>query len=391
VVDAVQHDAPPQYKRPRPWRCPRLRESAELPCEAFKPSWAEQTMSLLADKLIRDLRETQALAKLIGEASPFKKALSRVPAAARSDHTVLIGGETGTGKELVARAIHYSSARAMFPFVGVNCGGLPDTLLEDELFGHERGAFTGAWQRRSGLIAQAEKGTLLLDEVEALSDRGQVVLLRVLQDQMFRPLGASQERQAQVRFLAATNVPLEPRVKAGTFRSDLYYRISVFSIDLPPLRARREDILALAAHFLRKHTPPDRSGLTLSAAANAALLTFDWPGNVRELENAIVRGIGNCQAEAIEVDDLVLPNSVPGGLGPAPDDRTLRPFKALKKLAVEAFEKEYLVRLMSEHRGNVTRAAHGAEKDRRELGRLLKKYSIDPKRFAPAPTASIAR
>jgi len=348
-------------------------------------------MSHLAGKLIRDLREVQALAKLVGEAPPFRKALSRVSAAARSDHTVLIGGETGTGKELVARAIHYSSACAMYPFVAVNCGGLPDTLLEDELFGHERGAFTGAWQRRSGLIAQAEKGTLLLDEVEALSDRGQVVLLRVLQDQMFRPLGASHERRAHVRFLAATNVPLEPRVKAGTFRADLYYRISVFSIDLPPLRARPEDILALAAHFLRKYAPPDRPAVTLSAAANAALLTYDWPGNVRELENVVVRGIGNCQAETIEVDDLGLPDSVPGGPGPDPGDGMLRPFKALKKLAVEAFEKEYLIRLMSEHRGNVTRAAHGAEKDRRELGRLLKKYSIDPKLFAPAPTAGIAR
>ena len=345
----------------------------------------------MSEKLIQHLQDAHGFAKLIGEAPAFLAAVSQVPALARGSATILISGETGTGKELIARVIHYLSARAAFPFVALNCGSLPDTLLEDELFGHERGAFTDAHQRRSGLITQAEKGTLFLDEVDQLTSRGQVVLLRVLQDQAFRPLGTSAEQHADVRFVAATNAPLCQLLETGAFRVDLYYRLCVLPINLPPLRERKEDILLLAEHFLRKHALSNGPILTLSPAACAALSAFSWPGNVRELENAMIRGIQFCQARSIDVVDLRLPSDAMlevRGL-PTPGTSTAHTFKEQKKLAIEAFEREYLMHLMEEQRGNVTRAARRAGKERRELGKLLKKHHLDPKLFSiSAPVQS---
>jgi DNA-binding NtrC family response regulator len=339
-----------------------------------------------AESLIRRVREKRALSTLLGEAPAFLKAISHLLALAHSDEAVLITGETGTGKELVARAIHYLSDRAAFPFVAVNCGSLPDTLLENELFGHERGAFTDAGAGRPGLVSQAEKGTVFLDEIEMLSPRAAVALLRVLQDKRFRTLGSSREQQADVRFLAATNVQLGRLVEAGTFRADLYYRLCVFSVDLPPLRDRKEDIPLLAAHFLKKHSPPGEV-LTLIPAAAAALAGHDWPGNVRELENAIIRGIQVSQTGAIRVEDLGLPSTHAGSPAPA---SVVAPapvsFKALRQRTIEIFERDYLIQMISEHHGNVTRAARAAGKDRREFGKLLKKYHLDPKLFFTAPS-----
>jgi DNA-binding NtrC family response regulator len=340
----------------------------------------ESPLDATSEIVIHRLQEKQTLARLIGQAPAFRRAIGQLPVVAQSDATVIITGETGTGKELVARAIHYLSARAAFPFIAVNCGALPDTLLEDELFGHERGAFTDAQLRRQGLIAQGEKGTLFLDEVGTLTDRAQMALLRVLQDKTYRVLGACREERADVRFIAATNAHLRDRVDAGTFRADLYYRLCVFTIDLPPLRERREDILLLAAHFLEKHAPSDRPGMELSPAARAVLLTNDWPGNVRELESAILRATQLCRTQSIEVEDLGLPGKHLAPPVPAAPPATVqRPFRALKKLATDAFEREYLVRLMGEHQGNVSHAAQAAGKDRRELGRLLKKHGLGPR------------
>jgi DNA-binding NtrC family response regulator len=344
------------------------------------------------ESLIKRLRNAQALAKLVGEAPAFLKAIAPFPAAAKSDASVLITGETGTGKELVARAIHYLSARAAFPFVPVNCGSLPDTLLEDELFGHERGAFTDAYTHRRGLIAQAEKGTLFLDEVEALSAKAQVALLRVLQDKRFRAIGSSCEQQADVRIVAATNSPLDVLVRAAGFRVDLYYRLCIFSINLPPLRERREDIIPLAEHFLKKHTPAGRGTLRLAQPACEALVSYHWPGNVRELESAIIRGINFCQGHTIEIDDLGI-SSVTENLyhPPSANSPELRSFKAMKQKVIESFEIEYLKRLMREHRGNVSQAALTAGKERRDLGKLLKKYQIDPRLFyGPAIMANLS-
>lgn len=334
------------------------------------------------ETLLHRLRDAQALAKLIGQAPTFLDAIRELPAIAKSAATVLIVGETGTGKELVARAIHYLSANAEFPFVAINCGSLPDSLIEDELFGHERGSFTDARLKRQGLIAQAERGTLFLDEVDTLAPKAQVDLLRVLQDKTFRPIGSSTEQRANVRMLAASNRRLDEVVRAAGFRADLYYRLCVFSIQLPRLRDRKEDVILLAEHFLQKHLPADKEGLGLTSAACDVLLSWDWPGNVRELENAVIRGIHLTKTNHIDVDDLRLGERAST---PAPDPLVklgrLDVLRNMKRAIVERFERDYLIRLMSEHNGNVSQAAIFAGKERRDLGKLLKKYQVNPKTF----------
>jgi len=331
---------------------------------------------------LRRARGAQALAQTVGDAPAFLKVMNKLPAIAGGDAPVLITGETGTGKELTARAIHHLSDRAACPFIPINCGALPDTLLEDELFGHERGAFTDARDRRAGLIKQAERGTIFLDEVDSLTSRAQVVLLRVLQEKAVRALGATAEEAVNVRFIAATKIPLRHLADRGMFRPDLYYRLNVLQIDLPPLRERRQDILRLARHFLAKHASRGASPLELSPAAAAALLTFEWPGNVRELENTIIRGIRLAGTSVIERSDLELPAG--GDDRPEPTDDgglSLRSFKEQKRGVLLAFERDYLTRLMVEHGGNVTHAARTAGKDRRDLGKLLKKHQLDMQDF----------
>ena len=311
----------------------------------------------------------------VGNAYVFREAIAPIPVLARSARPVLIGGETGTGKELVARAIHAASERANFPFVAVNCGSLVDTLVDDALFGHEQGAFTDARARREGLISRARGGTLFLDELEALSAKGQVTLLRVLEDDAFRALGSSRLEQENVRFVSATNTPLDEAIRTGSFRADLYYRLCVFSITLPPLRERPEDILMLAHHFLRQHAPSDGPIPDLDEPARRALAAYRWPGNVRELENTIIRAICLRKAATISASDLALPID---SRSTQPNGRT---FHALKQETIATFERRYLERVMHEHRGNVTHAALATGKERRELGRLLKKHHIDPQSF----------
>lgn len=323
----------------------------------------------------------EVLDQLVGTAPAFRNIVRQLPMLAQTDAAVVITGETGTGKELVAQALHRLGLRAAHPFVAVNCGALVDTLLEGELFGHERGAFTDARERRPGLIVQAAGGTVFLDEAEALSPRAQVTLLRVLQEHTVRALGSTAEQRVDVRFLAATNVNLEGLVQSGRFRVDLYYRLCVFSLSLPPLRERREDIQPLAGFFIVKHA---RGPITpeLSETAGDALLAHGWPGNVRELESAIVRGVHVTRDGIIRPSDLGLPRRDADverrpALG-SPSES----YKLAKRQAVNAFERQYLNRLMTEHAGNVTRAARAAGKERRDLGKLLKRHGLDPRRFA---------
>jgi two-component system response regulator GlrR len=291
---------------------------------------------------------------LVGRALAFQEVVSRLPNLAGADHVVLITGETGTGKELVARAIHRLSARAAGPFVAVGGGSLVDTLLESELFGH---------------IGHAAGGTLFLDEAETLTLRGQMALLRVLQERTFRPVGSTLDERVDVRFMAATHVQLDRLVQGGQFRADLYYRLHVFSITLPPLREQRDDIVPLAEHFLGKHAAQSGRRAELSPGAREAMLAFDWPGNVRELESAVVRAVHMATDGIIEPGDLGLPGA-------------LLPYKAEKRRILDAFDREYLTRLMSRFGGNVTRAAQAAGKERRDLGKLLKRHGFDPRKFA---------
>jgi DNA-binding NtrC family response regulator len=326
------------------------------------------------EDLPRYFEQREVSAALVGRAPAFVKAIDCLPAVARSDATALITGETGTGKEIVVRTIHYLSGRANHPMVAVNCGSLPDTLLEEELFGHERGAFTGADAARRGLIREADRGTLFLDEVDTMPPKAQVALLRVIQEKRFRSVGSSIEHSVDVRVIAATNESLEKLVAAGLFRKDLYYRLCIFSIHLPPLRNRKEDIEELAGHFLEKHRPADKASLRFSAGAIAAMATHEWPGNVRELENSIIRGIHLSEGDLIRPADLF-----PQPDAPAEADSAfaLESFKDAKQRAVDSFERSYLTQLMTEHQGNVSQAARASGKERRDLGKLLKKHGLN--------------
>lgn len=337
----------------------------------------------MTDLVIRESRDRHALAELIGEAPAFKKIVAAIPAIARHDVSVLITGETGTGKELVARAIHYLSSRADRPFVCINCGSLPDSLAENTLFGHEAGAFTDAQRRTTGLMAEADGGTLFLDEVGELGARAQATLLRVLQDGTFHPLGSTRPRHTDARIVAATNAPLDRLVQSAAFRSDLYYRLRVCPIDLPPLRDRKPDILVLASHFLRKHAPASCQPLDLDEGSREALVAHSWPGNVRELENVVRRAMVVCQTGVITVEDLGIPDGRVTRADATTRDAISRPysFQDMKRDMVAAFERNYLTGLMTRHRGNVTHAARTAGKDRRELGKLLKKHRLDARAF----------
>ena len=256
--------------------------------------------------LKRTLNTSHEFCNIIGRSDAMLDMFKMVETIARTNSTVLITGESGTGKDLVARAVHFNSLRREHPFVALNCGGLPETLLESELFGHMRGAFTGADTNKKGLVEVAERGTIFLDEIGEMNQTMQVKLLRVLQDRRFRRLGGTEEVQADIRVIAATNQDLEKMVAEGRFREDLYYRINVIQVHLPPLRDRREDVPLLADHFLTKYAKA--AGKTVNAISHEAhelLAAYAWPGNVRELENVVERAV------ALEQTPLVLPESLP--------------------------------------------------------------------------------
>lgn len=320
---------------------------------------------------------------LLGRAPTFLRVIDLLPTLAARDCTVLVEGETGTGKELVARAIHAASARKAHPFVIVNCGAIPDSLIEAELFGHARGAFTDGAQERIGLLATASRGTLCLDEVGSLSPHAQAALLRVLQDQTFRPLGATTEQRTDARFIALTNVPLWNLVTSGAFRSDLYFRLCVLSVRLPALRERREDIVLLAHHFLVKHARAENPVTRFAPDVRTLLVAYDWPGNVRQLEHLVLRAATLAPGPCVELGDIDLPDA-PAAVPAESDigqDGDLS-FSEVKRQAVEAFERRYLTSLMKQAHGNVTQAARLAHKERRDLGKMLKKYQILPRTFS---------
>lgn len=312
------------------------------------------------------------MAQIAGENDGFLQAIGRIPLMAAADVPVLITGETGVGKELCARAIHHLSARRAGPFIPMDCGALPEGLMENELFGHSRGAFTGAHTKQKGLVAMAQGGTLFLDEVDSLSLAAQSKLLRLLQEQTYRPLGAEQFCQSNARVIAATNRNLEEYLREGKFRQDLYYRLDVLHLRLPSLRERTNDIALLARRYLwslpgDQHQPRKR----LSASAIRKLENHDWPGNVRELFNVLQRAAVFSAKMEIGPDDIILPQTQ-GETGDA-----CKTFRNARALAIERFERAYVVEILRRHGGNITRAALEAGKDRRAFGRLVSKYQID--------------
>jgi two-component system response regulator GlrR len=310
--------------------------------------------------------------EIVGTSPAHASMLAQLERIAATEAPALIEGETGSGKELAARVIHYGGLRSARPFVPVNCGALPETLIESELFGHERGAFTDARHARTGLVAEANGGTLFLDEIDALSSKAQVTLLRFLQDQRYRPLGTSREHTTDVRVVAASNRPLAALVAEGSFRPDLMYRLKILHVVLPPLRERVGDIELLVAHFIRrfsaKYSLPMK---TLSSETLQWLRSQRWPGNIRELENWVHREF-LMGGSAPSQQDRVLKTATAEDW----DDSGLLRFQVAKAEAVRQFEQDYLQRAMRQADGNVTRAAQMVGKERRAFGKLLKKHGI---------------
>lgn len=312
---------------------------------------------------------------IVTRSSRMKDVLEMIEQVSKSNATVLVRGESGTGKELVARAIHYNSPRASKPFITVNCAALPMDLLESELFGHEKGAFTGAVRRKEGRFEWASGGTLFLDEIGDFALSTQVKLLRVLQTREFERLGATETIRANVRIIAATNKNLEKEVAAGKFRDDLYYRINVFPIFLPPLRERKEDIILLADHFLRKYSAENLKEVKrISTPAIDMLMSYHWPGNVRELENCIERAVLVCDEGVIRAQDL------PPSLQTADASHTKYPGTLPE--AVGNVEREMIMEALKTTKGHQGKASKLLGITERILGYKIEKYGISPKIYS---------
>jgi DNA-binding NtrC family response regulator len=352
----------------------------------------EKALKILAMKedlsALKSVWERGQYMGLIGN-SPVMQDLFRTieRIGSSSSTTLLVTGETGSGKEVAARTIHQKSARHDAPFVAINCATLEDHLLESELFGHTRGAFTDAKANKPGLFEVADGGTLFLDEIAEMDLRLQAKLLRVLEDKTFRRVGGTHDIQVDVRMIAATNVSLEKRVEEGRFREDLFYRLSVIPIRVPPLRERGEDILLLADAFLTRYNHEfSRNLIGISDDAREALLAYSWPGNVRELRNVVERMV---LLEESEIIDL---GSLPTAIGKTRPKKKilssrqpLDTFRDAKTRLLRAFEREYLEELLRSCEGNVTRAAETAEMDRSSLQRLFRKHSLSSRPFRKAP------
>jgi len=324
--------------------------------------------------LRQELKERYDFSKIIGNSSPMRQVYEQVAQVASSSTTALIRGESGTGKELIAHAIHYNSPRASKPFIKVSCAALPETLIEAELFGYEKGAFTGAQARKKGRFEMAEGGTLFLDEIGDLNLATQVKLLRVLQEREFERLGGTDSVKVNVRLIAATNKDLERAISESTFREDLYYRLNVFAIFVPPLRERKPDVLLLADYFLEKYARENAKAIKrISTPAIDMLTSYHWPGNVREFENCIERAVLVCDGHVIHGHHL------PPTLQTAAASNTIT--RLSLTAAIEAYEKDLIQDALKTTRGNRARAAKLLDTTERILGYKVKKYDLDCGRF----------
>jgi Nif-specific regulatory protein len=343
-------------------------------------SQVEERESLLAEnrKLRQELGEQYRPGNLIGNCAAMRAVYNQIAQVANSQATVLIRGESGTGKELVARAVHYGSDRRNGPFVAVNCAALPENLIESELFGHEMGAFTGAVQRRKGRFELANGGTLFLDEIGDISAALQVRLLRVLQERVFERVGGTEMIRVSVRVVAATRQNLEQAMSEGRFREDLYFRLNVYPIHLPPLRERRSDICMLADHFLARYNELyGRKIKRISTPAINMMMSYHWPGNVRELENCIEYAVLNSNDEVIHGFNL------PPSLQTAKETHTefIPDEGASLEALLDSYEREILVDALKTHRGNCAAAARALMTTQRIFNYRLKRHSIDAKSF----------
>jgi DNA-binding NtrC family response regulator len=331
--------------------------------------------------LRRQVERTYAFGEILGKSDAMQKVFQNIQRVAETDFDVLIVGESGTGKELVARAIHQRSRRKEGPFVPVDCGAIPDQLMESEFFGHERGAFTGAQTRSLGLLEFAAKGSFFLDEVSQLPPRLQAKLLRVLQERKIRRVGGAKEIDLDLRIIAASSLGLDNEVQQGKFRLDFYHRINVARIDLPALRERAEDIPLLVNHYLDRYAKElEKPPAQLSPEVMEVLMNYSWPGNVRELQNVLKRALAMSAKPMISPDDL--PDEVVARAGESP----VTPnggFFQLRERRLAAFEKDYLRNLLTGSHGDATGAAREAQLPRGTLYRLLKKYELNPADFRP--------
>jgi DNA-binding NtrC family response regulator len=348
-------------------------------CPPREVDLALRVRRLLGAGETRKARPSRAgLEALVGESPPFLQMLERIPVLAETDAPVMVTGETGTGKELVARALHYWSPRRGRPFVPLNCGAMPETLVENELFGHVRGAFTDASSNEAGLLAEADGGTLFLDEVDALGPAAQVKLLRFVQTWEYRPLGSARMRRADLRIVAATNADLLRLVAERRFRQDLLYRLDVLRLHLPPLRKRPGDVALLAQRFAERYAARHgRIPLRFSAAALARLSRYGWPGNVRELEAVVQRAVLLSRGPVLQPEHLDIP------AGPAAADVTVAggSLRQMCNRAVELTERTCLIDALAAHGGNVSHAALSVGKERRTFQRLMRKHAIERATF----------
>ncbi len=326
------------------------------------------------EHLRHELQDKFGFEQIIGSGGAMRGVCEQIAQVAAASTTVLVRGESGTGKELIAHALHYNSPRAKGPFVRVSCGALPETLIESELFGHERGAFTGAHARKKGRFELAAGGTLFLDEIGELNLAAQVKLLRVLQAREFERVGGTETLRADVRLVAATNTDLERAIAEGRFRDDLYYRLNVFTIYVPPLRERKPDVLLLADHFVAKYAREHGKNIRrISTPCIDMLMSYHWPGNVRELENAIERAVVVCDGSVVHAHHLppTLQTAEATGTGVA------RPLLA----AIAAYEKDLILDALKSARGNRAKAARLLETTERVVRYKIRKHGIDPARF----------
>jgi DNA-binding NtrC family response regulator len=332
--------------------------------------------------LKKSLQQRKGSLQIIGSSPAIMSIIKMIDQVAKSTATVLISGESGTGKELAARAIHYHSDRKDKPFITINCTAMPEQIIESELFGHIKGSFTGAWKDKKGMVEEADRGTLFLDEIGELNMAMQAKLLRLLQEGEYKPVGGLITKQADIRFVVATNQNLKKLIEAKQFREDLYYRLNVINLHIPPLRDRKEDIPTLTHHFLKKfNSLNDKKISSIATETISVLMSKSWPGNVRELENCIERGSILCQSDTINISDM-LPQEPVARTSPVFDHSIYTlPFKEAKEIIIKSFHNKYINWILQQNKGNISKAAEQADLQRQYLHRLIKEENINAEIF----------